>query len=219
MNGCKILIIIFLCICPAIRRDIRQDALENELYSELNSIVEYYSRCYYRLPEKIKDIRVFLNEWEKQAPESFPAGYRGVAESLGDRVEMAAFADSVFLYNRKNKTGCAVYGHPLYWYKHKERYPSERLDYSNQFQSCAYDRRGKYLFNWDSSDLYEQLLSMFPSNDSRGNVHCIIRAAQDGTLVLLSERTQDDELVDSLAMVIGGYLKAHAKVYSVILPL
>ena len=138
--------------------NVREMAIQNNVYSTVNGIIEYYSECNYRLPEDFDQVLDFLAEWKKHDPESyfydsFYPKEKSFIEFLKNNYPKCEFyADSVFLYFPSWNLGTCVYGHPFYWLEHPERFPEERHDYFDNFRPSIFDHQGKFIFNFDLID-------------------------------------------------------------------
>lgn len=51
--------------------NVRELAIKTETYTEMNSVIEFYSVCNYRLPENSDQLLDFLAEWKIQDPDSY----------------------------------------------------------------------------------------------------------------------------------------------------
>lgn len=143
---------------------IRENAIKYESLTALNGIIELYSECYYKMPETVDNITSFIDEWRQNDSASYLYSRKesaDIAEALSSHsIDAVFYDDSVFLFDRKNKLGCCVYGTPKYWLEHPERWPSERNDYWYQFKTAAFDREGEYIFNLDYERINEDLVTV-----------------------------------------------------------
>lgn len=135
--------------------NVREMAIQNNVYSTVNGIIEYYSECNYRLPEDFDQVLDFLAEWKKHDPESylydsFYPKEKSFIDFLKNNYPKCEFhADSVFLYFPSWNLGTCVYGHPFYWLEHPERFPEERHDYFDNFRPAIFDYKGNFIFRFD----------------------------------------------------------------------
>ncbi len=136
-----------------------RQAIRYRSESEVDMVIEYFSRCYYRLPQDIKELEDFIDksEWREDA-------------EFREKPFFASFRDSVFLYFRKQKIGSCVYGHPIYWLQHPNDYPVDRLDYFENFKISGFDKNGKYVFNCDYDSLGVRLKEI--SNNYNNVIAC-----------------------------------------------
>ena len=167
--------------------NVREMAIQNNVYSTVNGIIEYYSECNYRLPEDFDQVLDFLAEWKKHDPESylydsFYPKEKSFIEFLKNNYPKCEFhADSVFLYFPSWNLGTCVYGHPFYWLEHPERFPEERHDYFDNFRPSIFDHQGKFIFNFDLIDkltdeidsIKEKYSNMVMVNNKLKNVEII----------------------------------------------
>ncbi len=151
----------------------RQKAVDNECYSFLNFITNYYCNAYYSLPRDKESLLHFTERWRTKDScfamyeESYDMCF---SDLMSLKVEFAYYTDSVFLYTETpyNKIGCCVYGHPFYWLEHPERYDPYRSDYYYQFRPSAYSKDGEYLFEEEFD--YQQLSKQIDSLCSRYDI-------------------------------------------------
>lgn len=131
-----IIIILMVSLSSSCGDDyVYRQAITHQSVSEIDMVVEYFSICYYRLPKNFKELKEFIDasEWKDFI-------------EIRDRPLFASYQDSVFLYFRQSQLGCCLYGHPLYWLQHPDEYPSDRLDFFENFQVSGFDKKGKYIF-------------------------------------------------------------------------
>ena len=160
--------------------DVQRLAREHETYSSMNSIIKYYSCCYYSLPDTKSDIIEFLKLWKEQSPDTFPYdGNYGMdaIRVLSDRRTMfESCKDSVFLFSSSTKDGSRVIGDPFYWAVNYSSFPKERFDYLGFFSPSAYSVSGDYLFS-PAYDKLEDILMNWNGEYMDGRI--IVRI-QDG---------------------------------------
>lgn len=160
-----VIFLVLLTACTSQPNEIiRQKAIDNEQYSFLNKIVEYYSRAYYALPPSKKDLYSFVIEWRSIGSSSaiFERYHGDVFDALlFDRIEFAYFIDSVFIYAPTLALGCRVIGSPFYWLENPDKYDPYKPDFNEWFQPAAYDKEGNYLFEEEFD--YRQITSAIDS--------------------------------------------------------
>lgn len=204
---------------------IRRKAIRYKAHSELNNIIEYYSMCYYKLPKSVDDIVGFLNKWKAQSPNTYTYSISGrdiMDELFSNDLQMATYDDSLFIFNKHRQIGCVVYGHPLYWFAHKDEYPIDRLDYWYQFQACAYDAGGDYLFDWDPSILYHTIFTVTGgllrgSEDSK--VDIILWSKGNHVSSVFTGLDVNHYVPDSVLQCVYKYLDTSLEIDEVILPM
>ena len=98
-----VLAIIMSISTPLLKKDdIRALSKRYESYTQINGIIEFYASCYYKLPENLKQIYSFLDDWKKNAPESYLFDKYGtdIIEGLRNDLTYSVFSpDSVFVFN------------------------------------------------------------------------------------------------------------------------
>lgn len=135
--------------------NVRELAIKTETYTEMNSVIEFYSVCNYRLPENSDQLLDFLAEWKIQDPDSYlydsfyPTEKSFIDLIKKNNLQWEFYTDSVFAYSSFLNLGTCVYGHPFYWLEHPERFPEERHDYFDNFRPSIFDHQGKFIFNFD----------------------------------------------------------------------
>ncbi|MBO4570935.1 MAG: hypothetical protein J5699_03290 [Bacteroidales bacterium] len=154
--------------CCSNKESIRQKAKKHECSSELNSIVDFYSRCNYALPSSISDITDFLNEWKKQDSTSYDyfddSGNDYVDILKKNRLRFAYYGDSIFIYSPRKRVGCCVYGHPLFWINNPESYLEHKLIYEPS--PAVFNSKGQYIFNFQYAQL-ARLIDSISANYSK----------------------------------------------------
>ena len=182
-------IILTVISCRENDRAIREKAILYNTHSFLNNLVEFYTECNYVMPTSIKDLIGFVQDWNESSSGDYLSGtlIRGeeIVRSLRSDFSMASYADSVFLYSKKLRIGCCVYGSPNYWLNNPQKYPSERKDYKYMFRTSFFSSEGRYLFDERATSLDSLLKEHFQGStryvvDSIGNpVYVIVRYTLD----------------------------------------
>lgn len=158
----KIILLTYLFVlltgsCSPDIYNIVKKSRQHETITQLNSIIEHYSRCYYCLPSNKQSIIDFLDNWRIEDSSTFCVQKELYTALMEEKFLMAAFKDSVFLYFPSRRTGTCVIGHPLYWIEHPDLYPTERLDYWWNFRTAAYRKDGSYCYTFDYYALDEKI--------------------------------------------------------------
>lgn len=169
---------------------IREKAIRYESETELNGLIEYYSRCYYKLPNNISQLIYFLEKWEEHAPESYWSHITSDPDMRNllkkDNPLISSYGDSLFIYLKKQRLGCCVYGHPYYWIEHADAYPYYRPDYWENFRVAAFDEQDNYLFDFPYYDFHRTVVNSIASQrsafNSTRNRLCPLVAFYDSTL-------------------------------------
>lgn len=139
--------IISLIVLGSCNRYVENKARENEILSQLNGFIGFFSQCHYRLPKSIDEIYDFSRFCEKSEFNCWQSKDFAYLRGLEKLSNLSSFhKDSLFLYNMRSGRGCVVYGHPIYWHKHYEDYPEDRWTYTDIFRLSALDDKGKYVF-------------------------------------------------------------------------
>lgn len=147
-------IVLLVCCCSSCSVSTRDNAKKYETYSQLNSIVEYFAKCYYRLPESKKEIHDFILYWKASDPQSYCYDNELIKTFSDKKTQTEIYSDSLFIYLPKDKLGCCIYGSPEYWLMNPDKYPAERMDYNEQFGISAFDKNSKYIFGLHLSCLF-----------------------------------------------------------------
>ncbi len=151
----------------------RQLAIENECYSLLNFMVQYYDHAYYSLPKDAESLLSFAERWK--AIDSCFVYYEDIyGMKLSDfssrSMNFAYYGDSIFIYTEtlNEIIGCCAYGTPFYWWAHPERYDPFRRDFYDCFRPSAYRENGDYLFEeeFDYKELSSLIDSLYARYDS-----------------------------------------------------
>lgn len=192
------LVVTCLFVSSCSKESIRHNALKYESTTEINGVIEYYSRCYYHLPDNLNQIIDFLSAWKKQSPDSYPydilPGKEDLLLSLKNSVcRVASYPDSIFLFFPTQKLGCCIYGHPAYWLDNPEKYPPCRPDYLENFMVTAYDKAGNYIFNIDYHRLWSIIsdywTSIGYSFNPQQRIVLYYYSVRSGTFSVLSPNT------------------------------
>lgn len=157
-------IVLIICLfvlltssCSHFNYEVIKKSRKYETMTQLNNIIEHYSRCYYSLPSNKQSLIDFLDKWRIEDSSTFCIQREIYTALKKEYFLMAAFEDSVFLYFPSRRIGTCVIGHPLYWIENPDLYPTERLDYWWNFQIAAYRKDGSYCFTFDYSSLTEKI--------------------------------------------------------------
>lgn len=200
---------LFLCAsCCVANQNIRELAIQNKSETFFNNIIEYYSRCYYRLPYNKEELIDFLNHWQKADSESFwvkdfcDEKNMNIIDYLKNgKIAWERYDDSLFCYIAETNSGCCMYGHPYYWIKHPELYPTERLDYWKNFNTAAYLSNGEFDFDFSSNQIDSEVDAL--KNRYRFSLKAEIVCYESDSVqmipvkVILTYNVKDDEIVIS----------------------
>lgn len=202
------LVSVMITISCSPQINIREAAIVSERHTTLNSCIEFYSRCYHKLPTTLQDISKFLDEWEMEDPEScYPPDHLdemlNYIESTGLLIE--SHTDSLFIFDKKNNIGCCVYGTPEYWIQNPQNYPSEKMDYWDIFRTSAFDMTGRYIFRANYSEIDSAIVKIGKKFPWRQEASINVQHWPDGKLVQQSVPfkaiLQYDRITDSLSVL------------------
>lgn len=153
----KIITLIIVLMIESCTMDIRKMSLEHYCQGAVDNVIEAFTEAYYRMPTSLEEGRDFCSDF--RAAYSSEGTMIGMFEKWMDEITpeeyfskkyvmMESHHDSCFLYDRKHKIGCCLYGSPCFWVNRDYR---KARTYSPSF----FDESGKYLF----CDLGDELLS------------------------------------------------------------
>lgn len=172
---------------------VHRQAIMHQSVSEIDMATEYFSICYYRLPKDFKELNEFIDESE----------WKELIE-IRDRPLCAFYQDSVFLYFRRCRLGCCIYGHPVYWLQHPDEYPSDRIDYFENFRISGFDSNGRFVFSRDYELLSANIKTI--SINYKGVISCKNRiftpwrdSLKIGPKLFLLEYSKEDDKVKLIA--------------------
>ena len=172
---------------------VHKQAIMHRSVSEIDMVTEYFSICYYRLPKDFKELKEFIDvsEWKE------------IIE-IRDRPLFAFYQDSVFLYFRHYRLGSCIYGHPVYWLQHPDEYPSDRIDYFENFRISGFDSNGRFVSCRDYEMLNANIKSI--SFNYKGVISCKSRIftpwrnnLKMGAKLFLLEYSKEDDNVKLIA--------------------
>lgn len=144
----RIAIFLLILMIGSCSTDIRNMAIKYNSQGAVHNVAEAFAEAYYRMPVSLDEIKNFCSdfreaylsegtmigmfeEWmEGQMPEEY------FSEKY---VMLESYQDSCFIYDRKHKIGCCLYGSPCFLINTDEM---KARSYSPSF----FDKSGKYIF-------------------------------------------------------------------------
>lgn len=144
----RITTLILVLMIDSCTMDIRKMSLEYYCQGAVDNVLEAFTEAYYRMPSSLEEVRDFCSDF--RAAYSSEGTMIGMFENWMDGlspeeyfskkyVMMESYQDSCFIYDRKHKIGCCLYGSPCFWVNR---------DYRKARSYCPsfFDESGKYLF-------------------------------------------------------------------------
>ncbi len=152
----RIITLIIVLMIESCTMDIRKMSLKYYCQGAVDNVIEAFVEAYYRMPTSLEEVRDFCSDF--RTAYSSEGTMIGMFEKWMDGmtpeeyfskkyVMMESYQDSCFLYDRRHKIGCCLYGSPCFWVNRDYR---KARSYSPSF----FDESGKYLF----CDLGDELL-------------------------------------------------------------
>lgn len=116
--------------CVSSEESIRNKAIEHEFEGPVNNAICSFIEACYRMPGNLAELSAYCMQYDKEHSEELNFVDQFTAQMHGNTpwdyfskpyVSFVSYEDSCFLYDRKHKYGCSVYGTPCFWANHDWR--------------------------------------------------------------------------------------------------
>lgn len=173
INKIFLFLIVFFAESYAI--SVRDRAVKHKYEGLIDNVVEAFVESYYRMPASLEEISEFCADYRKTYSSygtmigMFKERMEGLTPEeyvMAKYVKLESFADSCFIYDRKHKIGCCIYGTPCFWI-------NRNWQKSRNFKPSFFDENGKYLF----LDLQLEFVTGIKSLTKKYN--CIIKHIEE----------------------------------------
>ena len=161
-------IIFYVVIIPALllvsscisQEEIRLRAIEHEYEGPVNNAIGSFIEAYYRMPDSKEELADYCKEYSQRHTKDITFIDQFIAQMDGNTpwdylskryVSFVSYPDSCFLYDRRHKYGCCIYGNVCFWANADWR---KAREYSPSF----IDKEGKVLDVPD--DIEKELLRL-----------------------------------------------------------
>lgn len=138
------LCLISSCISPD---EIRRRAVEHEYYGPVNNAISSFIGTYYRMPNSLAELSDYCEQYSFRYSDNMTFVDQFIDQMNGTTpqeyfskpyVSFVSYSDSCFVYDRKHKYGCCIYGTPCYWANTDWRK-------TQSFSPSFFDKEGKVI--------------------------------------------------------------------------